>query len=161
MTESIFNYLSDGCFFRFPPISMPPGARAHAFRFGSFNKQRHRSWRRGLEDTVFYIYNRLIAAKRSRRRAANSWDQRRGVHERSLDRQRKLAGLCGHLDTRHKTQRRCACANRGDFRNPGALATLAATWHVVNRRWKQLINDLERRTRAKNLLLQTLLAPGP
>jgi len=41
---------------------------------------------------------------------------------------------------------------------PEALATLAATVHVVNRRWKQLINDLEAPDASEEYLLyQTLL----
>ena len=61
MEESIFNFLRDVLLFRFPP-NLDAKARAeHANFVLKFQQATGPIMAKGLEDTVFYIYNRLAA----------------------------------------------------------------------------------------------------
>ena len=80
---------------------------------------------KGLEDTAFYIYNRLAGAERSRRRtAAVSACRVEAFHRTQRRTPARLAGdAAGHFHARHETERRCA---RADGRDLGDAASLAA-----------------------------------
>src|SRR5881396_2514292 len=59
--ESIFNYLRDVLLFRFPPNLDAAGRAAHTHFVLKFQQTTAPVMAKGLEDTVFYIYNRLTA----------------------------------------------------------------------------------------------------
>ena len=59
MDQSIFNYLRDVLLFRFPPNLDAVGRAAHTHFVLKFQQTTGPVMAKGLEDTVFYIYNRL------------------------------------------------------------------------------------------------------
>ena len=59
--ESIFNFLRDVLLFRFPPNLDTAGRAAHTHFVLKFQQTTGPVMAKGLEDTVFYIYNRLAA----------------------------------------------------------------------------------------------------
>src|SRR5439155_26772746 len=61
MQESIFNFLRDVLLFRFPPNLHAAGRTAHTDFVLKFQQTTGPVMAKGLEDTVFYIYNRLAA----------------------------------------------------------------------------------------------------
>src|SRR5213594_3248081 len=61
MDESIFNYLREVLLFRFPPNLDAAERAAHTHFVLKFQQATGPIMAKGLEDTVFYIYNRLIA----------------------------------------------------------------------------------------------------
>src|SRR5213079_3229347 len=61
MDESIFNYLQDVLLFRFQPNLDAAGRAAHTHFVLKFQQTTGPVMAKGLEDTVFYIYNRLTA----------------------------------------------------------------------------------------------------
>ncbi len=126
--ESIFNFLRDVLVFRFPENLDAEARAAHTHFVLKFQQTTGPIMAKGLEDTVFYIYNRLAALNEVGGEPQQFGLSVSAFHERNIDRQRNWpASLARDLDPRHETQRRCARADRCHFRNPGALATLAAT----------------------------------
>src|SRR5207247_5267204 len=61
MEESIFNFLRDVLLFRFPENLDDTAREAHAHFVLKFQQATGPVMAKGLEDTVFYIYNRLTA----------------------------------------------------------------------------------------------------
>src|SRR5207237_2549617 len=61
MEESIFNFLRDLLLFRFPPHLDAKARAEHTHFVLKFQQATGPVMAKGLEDTVFYIYNRLAA----------------------------------------------------------------------------------------------------
>src|SRR4029453_13548068 len=86
--ESIFNFLRDVLLFRFPENLDAEARAAHTHFVLKFQKATGPIMAKGLEDTAFYIYNRLAALNE-----VGGEPQQFGIsvgtfHERSLHRQR-------------------------------------------------------------------------
>jgi (1->4)-alpha-D-glucan 1-alpha-D-glucosylmutase len=61
METSIFNFLRDILLFHFPPNTDPAGIAEHEAFVMKFQQCTGPIMAKGLEDTAFYIYNRLVA----------------------------------------------------------------------------------------------------
>src|SRR5205085_2092001 len=88
MEESIFNFLRDVLLFRFPP-NLDAKARAEHTHFVlKFQQATGPVMAKGLEDTVFYIYNRLAALNEVGGEPQQFGLSIEAFHERNIDRQR-------------------------------------------------------------------------
>src|SRR5213083_275307 len=157
--ESIFNYLRDVLLFRFPPNLDAAGRAAHTHFVLKFQQTTAPVMAKGLEDTVFYIYNRLTALNE-----VGGEPQLFGLcidtfHERNLDRQRNwptsLLATSTH-DTKRSEDVRARIVAISEI--PELWRRSLQRWHVANRRWRRRINELEAPdTNEEYLLYQTLL----
>src|SRR5881296_2914955 len=161
--ESIFNYLRDVLLFRFPPNLDAAGRAAHTHFVLKFQQTTAPVMAKGLEDTVFYIYNRLTALNE-----VGGEPQLFGLgidtfHERNLDRQRNwptsLLATSTH-DTKRSEDVRARIVAISEV--PDLWPRWLQRWQVANRRWKQTINDFEAPdANEEYLLYQTLLGTWP
>src|SRR5437870_1378702 len=157
--ESIFNYLRDVLLFRFPPNLDAAGRAAHTHFVLKFQQTTAPVMAKGLEDTVFYIYNRLTALNE-----VGGEPQLFGLcidtfHERNLDRQRNwptsLLATSTH-DTKRSEDVRARIVAISEI--PELWRRSLQRWHVTDRRWRRRINELEAPdTNEEYLLYQTLL----
>ena len=86
MEESIFNFLRDVLLFRFPP-NLDSKARAEHTHFVlKFQQATGPIMAKGLEDTVFYIYNRLSALNEVGGEPQQFGCSIEAFHERNIDR---------------------------------------------------------------------------
>ena len=163
MQESIFNFLRDVLLFRFPPNLHAAGRTAHTHFVLKFQQTTGPVMAKGLEDTVFYIYNRLAALNE-----VGGDPQQFGLsvdafHERNLDRQRNWpAGLLATSthDTKRSEDVRARIVAISEV--PELWRRSLQHWHTANRRWKRSVNDLEAPdANEEYLLYQTLLGTWP
>src|SRR6266498_3816366 len=87
MDESIFNYLRDMLLFRFPPNLDAAGRAAHKHFVLKFQQTTAPVMAKGLEDTVFYIYNRLTALNEVGGEPQQFGSSIDVFHEQNMDRQ--------------------------------------------------------------------------
>ena len=163
MDESIFNFLREVLLLRFPANLDAEGRAAHMHFVLKFQQTTAPVTAKGLEDTVFYIYNRLTALNE-----VGGEPQQFGLsvdvfHERSLDRQRNwpetLLATSTH-DTKRSEDVRARIVAISEI--PELWRRSLQRWQVANRRWKQTINDLEAPDpNEEYLLYQTLLGTWP
>src|SRR5947199_3684194 len=86
--ESIFNFLRDVLLFRFPENLDAEARAAHTHFVLKFQQATGPIMAKGLEDTVFYIYNRLAALNEVGGEPQQFGISIEAFHERNLDRQR-------------------------------------------------------------------------
>src|SRR5438552_2847973 len=163
MDESIFNYLQDVLLFRFQPNLDAAGRAAHTHFVLKFQQTTGPVMAKGLEDTVFYIYNRLTALNEVGGEPQQFGLSIEAFHERNLDRQRNwpvtLLGTSTH-DTKRSEDVRARIVAISEV--PDLWPRWLQHWHVANRRWKRTINDLEAPdANEEYLLYQTLLGTWP
>lgn len=161
--ESIFNFLREVLLFRFPANLDADGRAAHTQFVLKFQQTTSPVMAKGLEDTVFYIYNRLTALNEVGGEPQHFGLTVDGFHERNLDRQRNwpatLLATSTH-DTKRGEDVRARIVAISEI--PEIWRRSLQRWHVANRRWKQPINDLEAPdTNEEYLLYQTLLGTWP
>ena len=118
---------------------------------------------KGLEDTLFYIYNRLPALNE-----VGGEPQQFGLsvevfHERNLDRQRDwpatLLATSTH-DTKRSEDVRARMVAISEI--PELWRRSLQRWGTANHRWKRMVNDLEvPDANEEYLLYQTLLGTWP
>jgi (1->4)-alpha-D-glucan 1-alpha-D-glucosylmutase len=163
MEESIFNFLRDVLLFRFPP-NLDAKARAEHTNFVlKFQQATGPIMAKGLEDTVFYIYNRLAALNE-----VGGEPQQFGLgvaafHERNIDRQHNwpasLLATSTH-DTKRSEDVRARIVAISEI--PELWRRSLQRWRAANRRWKRTINDVEAPdANEEYLLYQTLLGTWP
>jgi (1->4)-alpha-D-glucan 1-alpha-D-glucosylmutase len=163
MDESIFNYLRDVLLFRFQP-NLEAGERAaHTHFILKFQQTTGPVMAKGLEDTVFYIYNRLAALNEVGGEPQQFGLSIKTFHERNLDRQRNwpatLLATSTH-DTKRSEDVRARIVAISEV--PELWRRSLQRWQVANRRWKRTINDLEAPdANEEYLLYQTLLGTWP
>src|SRR6058998_374384 len=161
--ESIFNFLRDILLFRFPENLDAQGREEHmqfVLRFQQFTGP---IMAKGLEDTAFYIYNRLAALNE-----VGGEPQQFGLsvdefHERNLDRHRNwpatLLATSTH-DTKRSEDVRARMVAISEI--PELWRRSLQRWRTVNRRWKKDVNELEAPdANEEYLLYQTLLGTWP
>ena len=163
MDESIFNYLQDVLLFRFQPNLDAAGRAAHTHFVLKFQQTTGPVMAKGLEDTVFYIYNRLTALNEVGGEPQEFGLSIEAFHERNLDRQRNwpatLLATSTH-DTKRSEDVRARIVAISEV--PELWRRSLQRWQVANRRWKRMINDLEAPdTNEEYLLYQTLLGTWP
>jgi len=161
--ESIFNFLRDVLVFRFPENLDVEARAAHTHFVLKFQQTTGPIMAKGLEDTVFYIYNRLAALNE-----VGGEPQQFGLsidefHERNRDRLRNwpatLLATSTH-DTKRSEDVRARMLAISEM--PELWRRSLQRWHLANRRWKSTINDAEAPdANEEYLLYQTLLGTWP
>ncbi len=161
--ESIFNFLRDVLVFRFPENLDAEARAAHTHFVLKFQQATGPIMAKGLEDTVFYIYNRLAGLNE-----VGGEPQQFGLsvdvfHERNLDRQRNwpatLLATSTH-DTKRSEDVRARMVAISEM--PELWRRSLQRWRLANRRWKRSINDAEAPDgNEEYLLYQTLLGTWP
>jgi len=117
---------------------------------------------KGLEDTAFYIYNRLAALNEVGGEPQQFGLSVDAFHERNLDRHRHwpatLLATSTH-DTKRSEDVRARMVAISEI--PELWRRSLQRWRTVNRRWKKDVNESEAPdANEEYLLYQTLLAPG-
>ena len=163
MDESIFNYLQDVLLFRFPPNLDAAGRAAHTHFILKFQQTTGPVMAKGLEDTAFYIYNRLTALNEVGGEPQHFGLSVESFHQRNLDRQRNwpatLLATSTH-DTKRSEDVRARIVAISEI--PDRWRRSLQRWHAANHRWKRMINDLEAPDASEEYLLyQTLLGTWP
>src|SRR6266498_2563695 len=163
MDESIFNYLREVLLFRFPPNLGAAERAAHTHFVLKFQQATGPIMAKGLEDTVFYIYNRLTALNEVSGEPQQFGLSAETFHERNLDRQSNwpatLLATSTH-DTKRSEDVRARLAAISEI--PELWHRSLQRWRMANRRWKRTINDLEAPdANEEYLLYQTLLGTWP
>jgi (1->4)-alpha-D-glucan 1-alpha-D-glucosylmutase len=163
MEESIFNFLRDVLLLRSPQDLDAEGRTAHANFILKFQQTTGPVMAKGLEDTVFYIYNRLSALNE-----VGGEPQQFGIsiehfHERNIDRQlhwpATLVATSTH-DTKRSEDVRARIVAISEI--PELWRRSLQRWSTANRRWKRMVNDLEAPdANEEYLLYQTLLGSWP
>src|SRR5213592_2479004 len=161
--ESIFNFLRDVLVFRFPENLDVEARTEHTHFVLKFQQTTGPIMAKGLEDTVFYIYNRLAALNE-----VGGEPQQFGLsidefHERNRDRQRNwpatLLATSTH-DTKRSEDVRARMAAISEM--PEVWRRSLQRWRTANRRWKRIINETEAPDADEEYLLyQTLLGTWP
>jgi (1->4)-alpha-D-glucan 1-alpha-D-glucosylmutase len=163
MEESIFNYLRDVLLFRFPPNLNAAERAAHTHFVLKFQQATGPVMAKALEDTVFYIYNRLTALNEVGGEPQQFGASVDAFHERNLDRQHNwpasLLATSTH-DTKRGEDVRARVVAISEI--PELWRRSLQRWRMANRRWKRMINDLEAPdANEEYLLYQTLLGTWP
>jgi len=161
--ESIFNFLRDILLFRFPENLDAQGREEHmqfVLRFQQFTGP---IMAKGLEDTAFYIYNRLAALNEVGGEPQQFGLSVDAFHERNLDRHRHwpvtLLATSTH-DTKRSEDVRARMVAISEI--PELWRRSLQRWRTVNRRWKKDVNELEAPdANEEYLLYQTLLGTWP
>src|SRR6266540_1361213 len=161
--ESIFNFLRDVLVFRFPENLDAEARAAHTHFVLKFQQATGPIMAKGLEDTVFYIYNRLTALNEVSGEPQQFGLSAETFHERNLDRQSNwpatLLATSTH-DTKRSEDVRARLAAISEI--PELWHHSLQSWRMANRRWKRTINDLEAPdANEEYLLYQTLLGTWP
>src|SRR5438067_9328486 len=163
MDESIFSFLCDVLLFRSPQNFDAAGRAAYTHFILKFQQTTAPVMAKGLEDTMFYIYNRLSALNE-----VGGEPQQFGLgvevfHERNLDRQRDwpatLLATSTH-DTKRSEDVRARIVAVSEI--PELWRRSLQRWGTANHRWKRMVNDLEAPdTNEEYLLYQILLGTWP
>jgi (1->4)-alpha-D-glucan 1-alpha-D-glucosylmutase len=161
--ESIFNFLRDILVFRFPENLDAEARAAHTHFVLKFQQTTAPVMAKGLEDTVFYIYNRLVALNEVGGEPQQFGLSVDAFHDRNLDRQRNwpaaLLATSTH-DTKRSEDVRARIAAVSEI--PELWRRSLQRWRLANRRWKRTINDAEAPdANEEYLLYQTLLGTWP
>ncbi len=161
--ESIFNFLRDVLVFRFPENLDAEARAAHTHFVLKFQQATGPIMAKGLEDTVFYIYNRLAALNEVGGEPQQFGLSIDAFHERNLDRQRNWPATLLTTST-HDTKRSEDVRTRmvAISEMPELWRRSLQRWRLANRRWKRTINDVEAPDgNEEYLLYQTLLGTWP
>jgi len=161
--ESVFNFLRDILLFRFPENLDDDARDAHTHFVLKFQQATGPIMAKGLEDTVFYIYNRLAALNE-----VGGEPQQFGIgldafHERNLDRQRNwpatLLATSTH-DTKRSEDVRARMVAISEV--PQLWRRSIQRWRLLNRKWKRTIDEAQAPDpNEEYLLYQTLLGTWP
>src|SRR5438477_4614885 len=161
--ESIFNYLCDVLLLRFPPNLNAAERAAHTHFVLKFQQATGPIMAKGLEDTVFYIYNRLTGLNEVGGEPQQFGSNVDTFHERNVDRCRNwpasLLATSTH-DTKRSEDVRARVVAISEI--PELWRRSLQRWRMANRRWKRTINDLEAPdANEEYLFYQTLLGTWP
>jgi (1->4)-alpha-D-glucan 1-alpha-D-glucosylmutase len=161
--ESIFNFLRDVLVFRFPENLDAEARAAHTHFVLKFQQTTGPIMAKGLEDTVFYIYNRLVALNEVGGEPQQFGLSVDAFHERNIDRQRNwpaaLLATSTH-DTKRSEDVRARIVAISEI--PELWRRSLQRWRHANRRWKRTINDTEAPdANEEYLLYQTLVGTWP
>ena len=144
LEESVFNFLRDILLFRFPENLDDEQRTEHAHFVLKFQQITGPIMAKGLEDTAFYIYNRLAALNE-----VGGEPQRFGLsveafHQRNSERQKQwpatLLATSTH-DTKRSEDVRARMAAISEI--PELWRRSLGKWRTANRRWKRVIDENE------------------
>ena len=160
---SVFNFLRDILLFRFPENLDAEGRAEHVHFVLKFQQITGPIMAKGLEDTAFYIYNRLAALNE-----VGGEPQRFGLrveefHRRNTARQEEwpatLLATSTH-DTKRSEDVRARMAVISEM--PERWRKSLGRWRTLNRRWKRRLEESEAPdANEEYLLYQTLLGTWP
>ncbi len=163
LEESVFNFLRDILLFRFPENLDEEGREEHVQFVLKFQQITGPIMAKGLEDTAFYIYNRLAALNE-----VGGEPQRFGLsverfHQRNRERQKHWPATMLSTST-HDTKRsedvRARMAVLSEI--PELWRRSLGKWRSLNRRCKGQIEESEAPDgNEEYLLYQTLLGSWP
>lgn len=161
--ESIFNFLRDVLLFRSSQNFDTAGRAAYTHFILKFQQTTAPVMAKGLEDTMFYIYNRLPALNEVGGEPQQFGFSVDVFHERNLDRQRDwpatLLATSTH-DTKRSEDVRARIVAISEI--PELWRRSLQRWGTANHRWKRMVNDLEAPdSNEEYLLYQTLLGTWP
>jgi (1->4)-alpha-D-glucan 1-alpha-D-glucosylmutase len=160
---SVFNFLRDILLFRFPD-NLDEQARAEHTQFVlKFQQYTSPIMAKGLEDTVFYIFNRLAALNEVGGEPQQFGIGLEAFHQRNQDRLRDwpatLLATSTH-DTKRSEDVRARMVAISEI--PELWGRSIQRWRSVNRRWKKRIDELDAPDpNEEYLLYQTLLGTWP
>lgn len=161
--ESVFNFLRDILLLRFPE-NLDAEARAeHAHFVLKFQQSTGPIMAKGLEDTAFYIYNRLAALNEVGGEPQQFGVSLEDFHARCLEVQggwpSTLLTTSTH-DTKRSEDVRARMAAISEL--PHLWQKALGRWRTINRRAKSQVNDTEAPdANEEYLLYQTLLGTWP
>jgi len=163
MEESIFNFLRDILLFRFPENLDVQAREEHMHFVLKFQQFTGPIMAKGVEDTAFYIYNRLAALNEVGGEPQQFGLSVDAFHERNLDRHRNwpatLLATSTH-DTKRSEDVRARMIAISEI--PELWRRSLQRWRTVNRRWKKDVNESEAPDADEEYLLyQTLLGTWP
>jgi (1->4)-alpha-D-glucan 1-alpha-D-glucosylmutase len=163
MEESTFNFLRDILLFRFPENLDAQGREEHMHFVLKFQQCTGPIMAKGLEDTVFYIYNRLAALNEVGGEPHQFGLSAETFHDRNLDRHRNwpatLLTTSTH-DTKRSEDVRARMVAISEI--PELWRRSLLRWRTVNKRWKKTVNESEAPDADEEYLLyQTLLGTWP
>ncbi len=163
LEESVLNFLRDILLFRFPENLDDAGRAEHAHFVLKFQQTTGPVMAKGLEDTVFYLYNRLAALNE-----VGGEPQRFGMRVEEFHRQNAerlerwpatLLATSTH-DTKRSEDVRARMAVISEI--PDLWRRSLGRWRTLNRRWKRRIDESEAPDADEEYLLyQTLLGTWP
>jgi (1->4)-alpha-D-glucan 1-alpha-D-glucosylmutase len=161
--ESVFNFLRDLLLFRFPENLDEEQRAAHAEFVLKFQQFTGPIMAKGLEDTVFYIYNRLAALNEVGGEPQIFGLSVEAFHQRNLRRQRdwpaSLLATSTH-DSKRSEDVRARMLAISEI--PPLWGRSLQKWRTTNRRFKKQIDDVEAPDVGEEYLLyQTLLGTWP
>jgi len=161
--ESVFNFLRDLLLFRFPE-NLDEKQRAEHVQFVlKFQQFTGPIMAKGLEDTVFYIYNRLSALNEVGGEPQQFGLSVERFHQRNLQRQRdwpaSLLSTSSH-DTKRSQDVRARMLAISEI--PQLWGRSLQKWRAANRRFKKRVDEIEAPNGDEEYLLyQTLLGTWP
>jgi (1->4)-alpha-D-glucan 1-alpha-D-glucosylmutase len=163
LEESVFNFLRDILLFRFPENLDDEAREAHAHFVLKFQQSTGPIMAKGLEDTVFYIYNRLAALNDVGGEPQHFGFTVDEFHQRNLERQRDwpatLLATSTH-DTKRSEDVRARMVAISEV--PQLWRSALQRWRVINRRWKRILDDTAAPDATEEYLFyQTLLGTWP
>src|SRR5438270_1385761 len=163
MEESIFNFLRYILLFRFPENLDMQAREEHMHFVLKFQQFTGPIMAKGLEDTAFYIYNRLAALNEVGGEPQQFGLTVEAFHERNLDRHRNwpstLLATSTH-DTKRSEDVRARMLAISEI--PELWRRSLQRWRTVNRRWKKDVNESEAPDADEEYLLyQALLGTWP
>jgi (1->4)-alpha-D-glucan 1-alpha-D-glucosylmutase len=161
--ESVFNFLRDLLLFRFPENLDEEQRAAHAEFVLKFQQFTGPITAKGLEDTVFYIYNRLAALNEVGGEPHLFGLSVEAFHQRNLRRQRdwpaSLLATSTH-DSKRSEDVRARMLAISEI--PQLWGRSLQKWRTANRRFKKQIDEAEAPDAGEEYLLyQTLLGTWP
>ena len=163
LEESVFNFLRDILLFRFPENLDDEAREAHAHFVLKFQQSTGPIMAKGLEDTAFYIYNRLAALNEVGGEPQHFGIGLEGFHQRNVERQRDwpatLLATSTH-DTKRSEDVRARMVAISEV--PQLWRSTLQRWRVINRRWKRNLDDAAAPdANEEYLFYQTLLGTWP
>jgi len=163
LEESVFSFLRDILLLRFPENLDDEAREAHAHFVLKFQQSTGPIMAKGLEDTVFYIYNRLAALNEVGGEPQHFGFSADEFHQRNFERQRDspatLLATSTH-DTKRSEDVRARMVAISEV--PQLWRSTLRRWRVINRRWKRVLDDAAAPdANEEYLLYQTLLGTWP
>ncbi|PYI91894.1 MAG: malto-oligosyltrehalose synthase [Verrucomicrobia bacterium] len=163
LEDSVFNFLRDILLFRFPENLDDEARKEHAHFVLKFQQSTGPIMAKGLEDTAFYVYNRLAALNE-----VGGEPQHFGIgldefHQRNFERQRdwpsSLLATSTH-DTKRSEDVRARMVAISEV--PQLWRSSLQRWRVINRRWKRNLDEASAPdANEEYLFYQTLVGTWP
>jgi len=163
LEESVFNFLRDVLLLRFPENLDEEARKAHEHFVLKFQQSTGPIMAKGLEDTAFYIYNRLAALNEVGGEPQHFGISVDDFHACNVERQRDwpatLLATSTH-DTKRSEDVRARILAISEV--PQLWRTSLQRWRAINRRWKRTVEENSAPDpNEEYLFYQTLLGSWP